>query len=216
MLRAMAFLLLVCLLSPEAARGASCEDAAIMAEEAAGLPAGLLAAIGRVESGRRGPDGRMTPWPWSVNAAGEGHYLATADAAIALVASLRARGITSIDVGCFQVNLLFHADAFASLADAFEPAANARAAAGFLRTLLAASSGLWDAVGRYHSGNPARGLPYAQQVIASWQGGAAMAVAPVSQVASLARVFAPGTTAFTPTRDVTRLPALFVPARSQR
>ena len=149
-----------------------------MAENEAGLPTGLLAAIGRVESGRRGADGRVTPWPWSVNAAGEGHYLESADAAIALVASLRARGVNSIDVGCFQVNLLYHAAAFTSLADAFEPAANARAAAGFLRTLLIASSGLGDAVGRYHSADPARGVPYAQLVMASWHGGAAGLAAP--------------------------------------
>ena len=183
-----------------------------MAETEAGLPTGLLAAIGRVESGRRGPDGAMSPWPWSVNAAGEGHYFDSAEAAIALVTSLRARGVKSIDVGCFQVNLLYHAAAFTSLAEAFEPAANARAAAAFLRTLLAASPEVGDAVGRYHSANPARGLPYAQQVMASWRGGAAMATAPASQVAALVRVFAPGATAFTQTRGGTRLPVLFISA----
>ena len=43
--------------------------------------------------------------------------------------SYRAQGARSIDVGCMQVNLLHHADAFASLEQAFDPVANARYAA---------------------------------------------------------------------------------------
>ena len=179
------------LLPAGAARANECEAAAAAGEQAAGLPMNLLAAVGRVESGRRGADGRVAPWPWSVNAAGEGHYLASASEAMALVQSLQARGIRSIDVGCFQVNLLYHPEAFASLADAFDPAANGLAAARFLRTLHDAA-GDWDAaVGRYHSADPGLGLPYMRQVLASWRGGPAMAAPPVSQVAALVRVIVP-------------------------
>ncbi len=168
-----------------------CEAAAAAEEQAAGLPTDLLAAVGRVESGRRGADGRVAPWPWSVNAAGEGRYLASAAEAVALVQSLQARGIRSIDVGCFQVNLLYHPDAFATLAEAFDPAANALAAGRFLRTLHDAA-GDWDAaVGRYHSADPVLGLPYMRQVLASWRGGPAMPSPPVSQVAALVRVIVP-------------------------
>ena len=183
--------LLAVLLHASPAGANECEAAGTAAEQAAALPADLLVAVGRVESGRRGADGRTAPWPWAVNAAGEGHYLASAAEAVALVQSLQARGIRSIDVGCFQVNLLFHPEAFATLAEAFDPAANALAAGHFLRNLHDAA-GDWDtAVGRYHSADPGLGLPYMRQVLASWHGGPAMPSPPVSQVAALVRVVVP-------------------------
>ena len=171
--------------------GNECELAANAAEQAQGLPADLLTAIGRVESGRRGPDGRVAPWPWSVNAAGQGYYLNSLAEAVNLVRSLQDRGIRSIDVGCFQVNLMFHPAAFASLEEGFDPAANAREAAAFLRQLRGFAQGWEEAVGRYHSADPSLGLPYMRQVLASWHGGAMMAAAPISQVAALVRVIVP-------------------------
>ena len=211
-----ATLLLLALLAPAAGRANECEDAAHAAERSAGLPADILVAIGRIESGRRGGDGRVAPWPWSVNAAGEGHYLGSAAEAVALVRTLRARGIQSIDVGCFQVNLAFHPQSFASVEDAFDPASNARAAAAFLADLRAATTRLEDAIGRYHSADPARGVPYARQVMASWVGGAAMAAPPVSQVAALVRVFVPGGNAAPGVRSFGgRLPVVIVPVGSR-
>ncbi len=52
------------------------------------------------------------------------------------VAAMRAAGMQSIDVGCMQINLRAHPAAFASIDDAFDPAANADYAARFLRDLL--------------------------------------------------------------------------------
>ncbi|HJO71542.1 MAG: hypothetical protein QF450_07035 [Rhodospirillales bacterium] len=57
---------------------------------------------------------------------------------------LSARGVRNIDVGCMQVNLLYHKDAFATLEEAFEPASNAAYAARFLKDLYA-TSGSWSA-----------------------------------------------------------------------
>jgi hypothetical protein len=168
-----------------------CETAGHDAEQAHGLPADLLVAIGRIESGRRGTDGRVAPWPWSVNAAGQGYYLNSAGEAISLVRSLQARGVRSIDVGCFQVNIMYHPGAFASLEEAFDPGINARAAGAFLRDLRGIAAGWEDAVGRYHSADPSLGIPYMRQVVASWHGGAGMLAAPVSQVAALVRVIVP-------------------------
>ena len=211
-------LLLICLaaLPPSGAASANeCEDAGRAAEHAAALPADLLLAVGRVESGRRAADGHVAPWPWSVNAAGQGYYLPTRDAALALVRSLQARGVQSIDVGCFQMNLLYHPAAFASLEDAFEPSSNARAAAGFLHALQALSPDWSQAVGRYHSADPARGVPYAHLVMASWHGGADMPAPPLSQVALLVRVYVPGGTAAGLVRNTGgRLPVVIVPSGS--
>ena len=146
-----------------------CEAAGTLAERAAGLPAGILLAIGRIESGkwdafRR----RVAPWPWTMNAAGRGQLFGSKDEAVGTVGALLAGGTRSIDVGCFQVNLLHHPSAFANLDEGFDPDATARYAARFLISLFA-RTGSWEgAVAAYHSADPALGGPYQQQVYATW------------------------------------------------
>ena len=167
-----AALLLAASVHPLRCRAAAvCEQAAAAAELAAGTPPGLLTAIGLVESGRRDPStGSAQVWPWTVNVRGQGAYFASQAEAIAYVAALLANGVRSIDVGCFQVNLQWHPDAFATLAEAFDPAANARYAAGFLSTLAGGEGDWGGAIGRYHSATQALGTPYRSMVLAAWSG----------------------------------------------
>lgn len=147
----------------------ACRGAIARAEAAAGIPAGLLQAIGRVESGRRNPDtGSFGPWPWAINAEGRGHFLPSREAAIALVRELQGRGVRSIDVGCMQVNLHHHSRAFASLEEAFDPEANARYAARFLTELHAARPDWMVAAGHYHSHTPDLAQGYRARVQAAW------------------------------------------------
>ena len=149
--------------------GDQCRAAIGAAERTHGIPPQLMAAIGRVESGRRDPaTGQSGAWPWTINAEGQGAYFDTKAQAIAAVESLRVRGVRSIDVGCMQVNLMHHAAAFASLDQAFEPAVNADYAARFL-TRLYGQTGDWiKATANYHSAVPALGDPYARQVMDRW------------------------------------------------
>ena len=139
------------------------------AERAAGLPPKVLGAIGVVESGRVDPrTGLAAPWPWTINVAGVGHVFDSAADAIAAVQAAQAAGVQSIDVGCMQINLLHHPHAFATLQDAFDPAANVRYAAGFLARLHG-QTGDWNAaIAAYHSATPALGLPYARTVALVW------------------------------------------------
>jgi hypothetical protein len=150
----------------------ACGPAVAQAEAEAGLPTGLLQAIARTESGRRDPmSGRIEPWPWALNAAGMGLHAPNRAAALATVAALQAQGIRSIDVGCLQVNLLHHPAAFGSLEEAFDPLANARYAARFLRELHQRAGGDWgEAIARYHSATPERGAAYRLRVLASLEG----------------------------------------------
>lgn len=130
----------------------------------------MMAAIARVESGRREPlSGRVEPWPWAINAAGTGHYANSQAEAMVLVQDYLARGVRSVDVGCMQINLLHHPQAFASLAEAFDPLANARYAARFLRQLHA-QVGWEGAIGRYHSATAERAQPYRERVLAAMAG----------------------------------------------
>ncbi|WP_458097335.1 transglycosylase SLT domain-containing protein [Roseomonas sp. WA12] len=146
-----------------------CRAAIASAEREYGLPAGLLAAMGRVESGRRNPEtGETGPWPWTMNAEGAGKFFSGKAEAVAEVRQLRAGGMRIIDVGCMQINLHHHAEAFASLEEAFDPLANARYAARFLTELKNAAGDWMTAAGHYHSRTPARAELYRAQVALRW------------------------------------------------
>lgn len=149
--------------------GLLCRTAIGSAEPGQAIPPHLMAAIGRVESGRRDEaSGVSHPWPWTVNAEGQGFFFDSKAQAIAAVRGMQARGVRSIDVGCMQVNLMHHPDAFASLDQAFDPSANAAYAARFLHQLYT-QSGTWaKAVALYHSATPELAEPYARKVMAIW------------------------------------------------
>jgi len=171
MARSLILLLALLLPAPALAEpGRLCRGAIQAAERAAGIPAHLLTAIARVESGRRDPDtGAFHPWPWTINAEGRGQFFASKAAAIAEVQALQARGLRSIDIGCMQVNLRHHPNAFASLDEAFDPVANATYAARFLTELQAARGGDWQrAAAAYHSQTPEFAEPYRARVMAAW------------------------------------------------
>ncbi len=163
-------LLLVLLFSAQA--GAieieqACDAAAARAERNSGVPAGVLAAVGTVESGRgHGPWG-AAPWPWTINAAGRGSHYGTKSDAIAAVFALMARGYPMIDIGCFQIDILYHAGVFRSLDEAFDPERNAEEAARILVAEHARGAEWATAVARYHSANPEQGRPYLERVRAA-------------------------------------------------
>lgn len=146
-----------------------CEQAGLAAERQYSLPPGLLAAVGRVESGRWDAAlGRTVASPWAIDAAGAPIQPDNKEDALRQVRDLQTAGVRNIDVGCFQISLLHHPSAFPDLDQAFEPAANADYAARFL-TSLRARYGSWEqAVAAYHSATPELGIPYQRQVFANW------------------------------------------------
>lgn len=144
--------------SPEAApagtgQDGQCLQAILMAEARYDIPDHLLLALGLQEAGYKSPQG-LTIWPWSVNAAGEGRRFANRHQAEAFVRQKQAQGVDIIDVGCLQVNLRWHPEAFATLSQGFDPAMNVDYAARFLRMLYEESGDWWVAAGRYHSRSP--------------------------------------------------------------
>lgn len=134
------------------------------------IPNKLLQAISMVESGRWDPKTRgKTAWPWTVTANGKGRFFPTKRAAIAHVRKLKGQGIRVIDVGCMQVNLHYHPDAFKSLSAAFDPKRNADYAAKFLTKLKREHRSWRKAVQHYHSATPSKRVPYQNKVYAAWQ-----------------------------------------------
>ncbi len=156
------------LLPAEPDPGAQCQAAILAAEQEHRLPPALLGAIARVESGRPRPEGGVAPWPWTLNAEGQGRFFDSKAEAMAAVQALRQRGVTVIDVGCLQVNLHHHPQAFASLEEAFDPLSNARYAGQFLLRLQAAAGDWVKAAGHYHSQTPERAEGYRLRVMAAW------------------------------------------------
>jgi hypothetical protein len=146
-----------------------CREAVQQAERSYGLPPHLLEAIAVVESGRKDPlSGAIEPWPWTIDAGGEGHFYASKAEAIQAVRDFQAKGVQSIDVGCMQINLLHHPHAFVSLDQAFDPAANASYAAQFLSQLHAQLGSWEEAAAHYHSTTPALAADYQHKVMVAW------------------------------------------------
>lgn len=118
-----------------------------------GIPDNLLLAIGLQEAGTR-RYGHFTVWPYAVNAAGEGRLFDSRNAALDWVAERQASGIRSIDVGCMQINMRWHPDAFASVSEGFDPRVNVDYAARFLKRLHRRTGSWMQAAGSYHSFEP--------------------------------------------------------------
>jgi hypothetical protein len=149
----------------------ACQQAALEAERKSDLPPGLLHAIGLVESGRLDPlTGHLAAWPWTINANGAGHMFESLPQALAATQALQQRGVASVDVGCFQINLLQHPKAFTSLEEAFDPSANAAYAARFLLSLRARTGSWESAIAAYHSATPELGSAYRDNVLAGLTG----------------------------------------------
>ncbi|MEY4982788.1 MAG: hypothetical protein RIR62_1054 [Pseudomonadota bacterium] len=184
--------LLVLLALPAAAAAQDCARLAATAGAAEGIPDGLLPAIALVESGHDDGQGGRAPWPWTLNRAGQSHYLADKDAALATLEGILATGATNVDLGCMQLNWRWHAGSFAGPAEMLDPAANTAYAARFLKELHA-QLGSWElATAAYHSTDPDRGQAYlarvaaAQEVLAGEGSALLLAAVPVRMQGLLA------------------------------
>ena len=131
----------------------ACQKSSDMAAIRHRVPVPVMRAITLTETGRK-RNGRVKPWPWTVNMEGKGIWFETRPEAEAYVLREHGRGARSYDIGCFQINFRWHGQAFSSPLEMFEPAKNADYAAAFLRALYD-EFGDWSvAAGAYHSRNP--------------------------------------------------------------
>jgi soluble lytic murein transglycosylase-like protein len=153
---------------PSAGANAACRQAITAAERAHGIPAHLLAAVARVESGRRDQaSGTFNPWPWTINIDGQGTFYDSKAQAVTAAVSMRSHVAQSIDIGCMQISLTYHPNAFPDMVTAFDPASNADYGAKFLVQLYE-KSGSWPrAVELYHSATPDIGQEYGRRVYAA-------------------------------------------------
>lgn len=134
------------------------------------IPSHWLSAIASTESGRyHSGIGLSIPWPWTINVKGQGYWFKTKQEAMTAVRKFQRKGISSIDVGCMQVNLHYHGHHFSSLDQAFDPVYNIAYAAKFLRDNYDELRSWRRATAAYHSRTPDRGANYYRKVYKKWQ-----------------------------------------------
>ena len=112
-----------------------CYTAARTAAADTGVPLRILLALTLTETGRTRKDGTLAAWPWALNKGGEGLWFDSRAAARAHLETALAEGVSNVDVGCFQLNHRWHAQAFDSLDAMLDPETNALYAARFVLRL---------------------------------------------------------------------------------
>lgn len=116
------------------------------AEKVYGIPHGLLQSVALAESGKNG-----IPWPWAVNRSGVAYYPNTYEEALTYIKDYRGKARPDVAVGCMQLHMRYHADAFKPVDWSLHPEYNVAYAARFLVSLYK-KHGTWtQAVARYHA-----------------------------------------------------------------
>jgi len=130
------------------------------------IPHKTLSSIAMQESGFK-PQGfeKKIVWPWAVNVEGKSHYFQSKNEAVAFTKQQLRLGRNSIDVGCMQINLKHHPDAFSSIENAFDPHKNVDYGASFLRSNYDKLGNWHKAISYYHSADPIKGLKYRNSVL---------------------------------------------------
>jgi soluble lytic murein transglycosylase-like protein len=124
-----------------------CEREMHAVAERYGIPLGVLYAVALTESG-----GERGLQPYVMNVAGKDVVATNLADAMARFRAARARGVKLIDLGCMQINHHYHAKAFASVEEMFDPHRNVDYAARFLLQLHARHQTWTMAVARYNAG----------------------------------------------------------------
>jgi Transglycosylase SLT domain len=131
-----------------------------------GVPIDILSAVALTETGMH-KSGHFFPYPWSANVEGKGfRFQNKADAVLSAQSWLK-QGITSFDTGCMQLNWRWHGKSFRDVNHIFEPYANVRYAANYLKSHYVALGSWAAAVGRYHSGTEQYASVYRRKVAAN-------------------------------------------------
>lgn len=137
-----------------------CQQVGQAAEQAFDLPSGILVAIGKAESAQ---------WPWTANVDGAAELYRSKAEALEALTRVRSPRPANMDIGCFQISMRYHPNAFASMDQALDPATNANYAARFLRELHQRTGDWARAIGMYHSATEGLEGEYRDRVMALWK-----------------------------------------------
>ncbi|MFY9590195.1 lytic transglycosylase domain-containing protein [Rickettsia endosymbiont of Halotydeus destructor] len=134
-------------------------------EKKLNIPTNTLHSIALKESGKKHKKHKISVvWPWAVNVEGKGYYFNSKKEAVIFVKKQIIKGKENIDVGCMQINLKHHLEAFDSLNQAFDPSKNIKYGAEFLRSKYDRLGSWHKAIAHYHSATHSLGNKYKQDV----------------------------------------------------
>ncbi len=133
------------------------------------VPPEVIWAVARSESNL----GKLGPWPWTINIHGKGYYFKSKKEMLTFIhKKTKKNRYLSIDIGCMQLNTIYHKHKFKNLEEMADIHKNMLVAARYLRELYESnkrerahkklpSSRIWGyAVGDYHSQRSLRGAKY--------------------------------------------------------
>ncbi|MBD2745540.1 lytic transglycosylase domain-containing protein [Microvirga sp. BT688] len=124
-----------------------CEREMMRASALYGVPLGMLYSVGLTETGNRG-----SLQPYAMNVEGKAVFSNNAVEAIQKFEQASRSGARLIDMGCMQINHLYHREKFPSLESMLNPRMNVEYAARFLKELKGRHETWTMAVARYHAG----------------------------------------------------------------
>lgn len=145
-----------------------CLEAAKKYERLYELPQNLLLSMSLIESGRKLKNGEFVSWPWTINIKGKGKFFKDKKSATNFVKNYVSEGKKNIDIGCMQINYMYHPNVFKNFDDAFEPEINVKESAILLKSLYRKFGSWKEAVGYYHSYRTSKRIKYSSKVFKKW------------------------------------------------
>ena len=133
------------------------------------LPENLLVSVALTESGKKLKSGEFVAWPWTVNVKGIGKFFDSKDLVLRFVDTHLKQGKKNIDMGCMQVNYMYHPNAFTNLSLAFDPEENVKWSASLIKNLYHKYGSYKEAVGYYHSYRTLKKNKYSAKVFNTWR-----------------------------------------------
>ena len=133
------------------------------------LPENLLVSVALTESGKRLKSGDFVAWPWTINIKGKGKFFESKDLVLKYVENYLKKGKKNIDMGCMQVNYMYHPKAFNNLSLAFDPESNVKWSANLIKNLYEKYGSYREAVGYYHSYRTSKKNKYSSKVFRTWK-----------------------------------------------
>lgn len=133
----------------------ACKTEIAAASHRHGIPEAVAMIVAKVESGHDALALNIAGWPARARSVADG---------VVALRRLQAAGIKSVDVGCMQINLKHHPQAFDRLEDAFDPRTNADYGVRLLKRLFAETRSWGKAIASYHSRDPDRQRIYLEAV----------------------------------------------------
>lgn len=122
--------------------------------EKTNVPVDVLFALAATETDTLLDNGKVLPWPYSINLNGNSEYFSTSTEMLARASDLVEQGVIHFDCGLFQVNWKWNGRHRAnSLEEACNPSSNGVIASAIIKGFFASTGDWAEAAGKYH--NPA-------------------------------------------------------------